>query len=133
MTTLTILHPGAIGAKVGGHAPRSGARVLYVPTGRGPASLQRAQEAGMEAAESLEPALAASDVVLSVCPPYAAQDVAHEVLTHPFPRRVRRGQRHQPGPGASPPPGRSVTYSCSYRIPPAYRRDQQPTTARKDQ
>ncbi|MFI6543974.1 DUF1932 domain-containing protein [Streptomyces prunicolor] len=84
-TTFTLLHPGAMGAKVGGEATRTGTRVLYVPTGRGPASLQRAREAGLEPAESLESALAASDFVLSVCPPHAAEDVAHEVLAHPFP------------------------------------------------
>ncbi|MFD4552957.1 DUF1932 domain-containing protein [Streptomyces sp. NPDC058469] len=83
-TTFTLLHPGAMGAKVGGEATRTGTRVLYVPTGRSPASLQRAREAGLEAAASLESALAASDFVLSVCPPHAAEDVAHEVLTHPF-------------------------------------------------
>lgn len=83
-TTFTLLHPGAMGAKVGGEATRTGTRVLYVPTGRSPASLQRALDAGLEPAESLESALAASDFVLSVCPPHAAEDVAHEVLTHPF-------------------------------------------------
>ncbi|WP_327404301.1 DUF1932 domain-containing protein [Streptomyces sp. NBC_01288] len=83
-TTFTLLHPGAMGAKVGGEATRTSTRVLYVPTGRSPASLQRAREAGLEPAESLESALAASDFVLSVCPPHAAEDVAREVLTHPF-------------------------------------------------
>ena len=83
-TTFTLLHPGAMGAKVGGEATRTGTRVLYVPAGRSPASLQRAREAGLEPADSLESALAASDFVLSVCPPHAAEDVAREVLTHPF-------------------------------------------------
>ncbi|WP_405971901.1 DUF1932 domain-containing protein [Streptomyces sp. NBC_00988] len=83
-TTFTLLHPGAMGARVGGEATRTGTRVLYVPTGRSPASLQRAREAGLEPAGSLESALAASDFVLSVCPPHAAEDVAREVLTHPF-------------------------------------------------
>ncbi|MFI6624354.1 hypothetical protein [Streptomyces sp. NPDC050528] len=73
-----------MGAKVGGQAPRSGARVLYAPTGRGLASLQRAQEVDLEAAESLESAPAASDYVQLVCLPHAAEDVAHEILTHPF-------------------------------------------------
>ncbi|WP_329254283.1 hypothetical protein OG223_28085 [Streptomyces sp. NBC_01478] len=73
-----------MGTKVRGQATRTGARVLYVPTGRGPASLQRAQEARLESAESLESALAASDFMLSVCPPHAAEDVAHKVLAHPF-------------------------------------------------
>ncbi len=82
--TFTLLHPGAMGAKVGGEATRTGTRVLYVPVGRSPASLQRARAAGLEPAGSLESALGASDFVLSVCPPHAAEDVAHEVLAHPF-------------------------------------------------
>lgn len=84
MTTLTLLHPGAMGAKVGGQAALAGARVLYVPTGRSAASLQRAREEGLEAADSLQSALEASDFVLSVCPPHAAEEVAHEVLAHSF-------------------------------------------------
>ncbi|PWI18572.1 phosphogluconate dehydrogenase [Streptomyces sp. Act143] len=83
-TTVTLLHPGAMGAPVGGQAARTGTRVLYVPAGRGPASLERARQAGLEAAESLASALAVSDFVLSVCPPHAAEDVAHEVLEHGF-------------------------------------------------
>ncbi|MFE2886138.1 DUF1932 domain-containing protein [Streptomyces sp. NPDC059272] len=82
--TFTLLHPGAMGAKAGGEATRTDTRVLYIPTGRSAASLRRAREAGLEPADSLESALAASDFVLSVCPPHAAEDVAHEVLAHPF-------------------------------------------------
>ncbi|NUR39026.1 MAG: NAD(P)-dependent oxidoreductase [Streptomyces sp.] len=83
-TTVTLLHPGAMGAPVGGQAARTGTRVLYVPTGRGPASVERARQAGLEAADSLESALSVSDLVLSICPPHAAEDVAHEVLEHGF-------------------------------------------------
>lgn len=73
-----------MGAEVGAQARRAGARVLHVPTGRGSASIERARKAGLEAAESLGAALAVSDLVLSVCPPHAAEDVAHEVLGHAF-------------------------------------------------
>ncbi|KUN28801.1 phosphogluconate dehydrogenase [Streptomyces antibioticus] len=83
-TTVTLLHPGAMGAPVGGQATRTGTRVLYVPAGRGPASVERARRAGLEAAGSLASALSVSDLVLSVCPPHAAEDVAHEVLEHDF-------------------------------------------------
>jgi len=83
-TTVTLLHPGAMDAPVGGQATRTGTRVLYVPAGRGPASVERARRAGLEAAGSLASALSVSDLVLSVCPPHAAEDVAHEVLEHDF-------------------------------------------------
>ncbi|MFE5079833.1 NAD(P)-dependent oxidoreductase [Streptomyces mirabilis] len=84
MTTVTLLHPGAMGAEVGAQAHRAGTRVLHVPTGRGSASIERARKAGLEAAESLGSALAVSDLVLSICPPHAAEDVAREVLEHAF-------------------------------------------------
>lgn len=84
MTTVTLLHPGAMGAEVGAQARRAGARVLHVPIGRGSASAERARKAGLEAAESLGSALAVSDLVLSICPPHAAEDVAHEILGHAF-------------------------------------------------
>ncbi|MFD9279457.1 DUF1932 domain-containing protein [Streptomyces mirabilis] len=84
MTTVTLLHPGAMGAEVGAQAHRAGTRVLHVPTGRGSASVERARKAGLEAAESLGSALAVSDLVLSICPPHAAEDVAREVLEHAF-------------------------------------------------
>jgi 3-hydroxyisobutyrate dehydrogenase-like beta-hydroxyacid dehydrogenase len=58
--------------------------VLDVPAGRSPANVKRAREAGLEAAGSLGSALAMSDLVLSICPPHAAEDVAHEVLGHAF-------------------------------------------------
>lgn len=70
MTTLTHLRPGAMGANAGGQATRTDARVRYVPTGRSLVGLERAR--------------AASDFALSACPPHTAEDVAHEVLSHPF-------------------------------------------------
>ncbi|GAB2607503.1 NAD(P)-dependent oxidoreductase [Streptomyces capparidis] len=81
--TLTLLHPGAMGAPVAGHAVRAGHWVLWCPDGRGPATARRAEEAGLTAAE-LPRALAASDVVLSICPPAAAEDVARLVAATGF-------------------------------------------------
>ncbi|MEV6482509.1 DUF1932 domain-containing protein [Streptomyces sp. NPDC051576] len=108
-TTFTLLHPGAMGAKVGGQATLTGTRVLHVPTGRSPASLERARRAGLEAAESLESALAASDFVLSVCPPHAAEDVAHEVLAHPF------GGVYVEANAISPDRTRRIAAACAER------------------
>jgi hypothetical protein len=60
MTTVTLVQPGAMGAEVGAQARRAGARVLYVPTGRGSAGIERARKADLEAAESLGSTLAVS-------------------------------------------------------------------------
>jgi 3-hydroxyisobutyrate dehydrogenase-like beta-hydroxyacid dehydrogenase len=59
-------------------------RVLWVPVGRSAATAERAQKAGLTACSSLGAALGASDAVLSICPPHAAEDVAVEVTRHAF-------------------------------------------------
>jgi 3-hydroxyisobutyrate dehydrogenase-like beta-hydroxyacid dehydrogenase len=84
VTTLTVLHPGAMGAAVAAQASRSGHQVLWVPTHRSAATKERARKAGLIACPSLEEALDASEVVLSLCPPHAAEDVALSVARHGF-------------------------------------------------
>jgi len=79
MTTITLLHPGAMGAALGEQAVRGGARVLWVPDGRSQATRTRAEKTGLEVCGSLAEALAVSDLVVSICPPHAAEDVARQV------------------------------------------------------
>jgi 3-hydroxyisobutyrate dehydrogenase-like beta-hydroxyacid dehydrogenase len=79
MTTIGLLHPGEMGASVGASARANGSRVLWVSEGRGAETRQRADAAGLEDAGTLRALVAASDVVLSVCPPHAAVDVARQV------------------------------------------------------
>ena len=123
MTTLTVLHPGAMGAAVAAEASRSGRQVLWVPAHRSPATHERARKAGLTACPSLQEALDASEVVLSLCPPHAAEDVAVSVAGHGFgglyveanaisPQRMERfANEVQPGSSAvdgaiiGPPPG----------------------------
>jgi 3-hydroxyisobutyrate dehydrogenase-like beta-hydroxyacid dehydrogenase len=82
--TVCILHPGEMGSAIGRAARAGGARVLWVPSGRGPTTAQRAGAAGLEAAGTLGDALAASGIVLSVCPPHAALAVAGAVADARF-------------------------------------------------
>jgi 3-hydroxyisobutyrate dehydrogenase-like beta-hydroxyacid dehydrogenase len=82
--TLAILHPGAMGATVAASFRASGHRVLWVPEGRSEATRRRAAEAGLEEGGSLTEVVHASDVVLSVCPPHAAAEVAESVLAAGF-------------------------------------------------
>ncbi|MGW0844186.1 DUF1932 domain-containing protein [Streptomyces sp. NPDC002787] len=80
---MTVLHPGSMGAAVAAQAVGAG-RVLWVSVGRSSATAQRAQEAGLTSCASLEEVLGASDAVLSICPPHAAEDVATEVAGYAF-------------------------------------------------
>ncbi len=77
--TIALLHPGEMGAAVGACLVARGLRVLWVSQGRSPATRARAQAAGLEQCETLDRALAAAAVVLSVCPPHGAVDLARAV------------------------------------------------------
>ena len=82
--TIGLLHPGEMGSVVGEAARVGGARVLWVSGGRSPATGSRAQSAGLEDAGTLAQLVAQSDVILSVCPPANAIDIAREVAALGF-------------------------------------------------
>jgi 3-hydroxyisobutyrate dehydrogenase-like beta-hydroxyacid dehydrogenase len=84
MITIAVLHPGEMGSAVGAAALAGGARVLWVSAGRGAATRARAEADGLEDAGVLARVTAASDVLLSVCPPAAALDVGREVASLGF-------------------------------------------------
>lgn len=86
MTTQTValLHPGNMGTTIGACAATSGARVLWASDQRSAASRARAQQAGLIDAKSLAAAVGQSDIVLSVCPPEFATEVATEVAAQKF-------------------------------------------------
>ena len=81
--TIGLLHPGAMGAAVGQCLARAGHRVLWVPEGRGPASAARAQAAGLTGADLAE-LVRSAEVIMSVCPPGAALEVARQVYGSGF-------------------------------------------------
>jgi len=82
--TVCILNPGEMGAAVGRVLRDAGARVLWSSAGRSDATRKRAAEAGLEDARTLEAALGAAEVVLSVAPPHAALEVARSVAANRF-------------------------------------------------
>lgn len=72
-----------MGAAVGAQLVATGRRCGWVPDGRGPATRKRAAAAGLVAFGGLGE-LASCDVVLSVCPPAAALEVARQVARTGF-------------------------------------------------
>jgi len=76
--TIGLLHPGAMGSSIGA-AVTGNARVLWASDGRSGATAERAARGGLEDAGSVEALVAASDAIVSVCPPHAAEDVARQV------------------------------------------------------
>jgi 3-hydroxyisobutyrate dehydrogenase-like beta-hydroxyacid dehydrogenase len=84
VATVALLHPGNMGVTIGAAAAASGARILWASSERGTATRKRAEEAGLHDVGSLTEAVRQSDVVLSVCPPHAAVDVARAVAKEKF-------------------------------------------------
>src|SRR5262249_57404037 len=84
MTTVGLLNPGEMGSMVGAAVRSGGARVLWAGEGRSAATRKRAGNAGLEDAGSVAAVARASDVILSVCPPDAAVDLAKEVAALRF-------------------------------------------------
>lgn len=81
MTTVGLLHPGAMGVTVGASCS---APVAWCSAGRSPASAARATRAGFEDAGSLAALVERVDVVVSVCPPGEALAVADSVAALGF-------------------------------------------------
>jgi 3-hydroxyisobutyrate dehydrogenase-like beta-hydroxyacid dehydrogenase len=84
MTTIGLLHPGEMGAALGHSLVQQGHTVLWVSPGRGPATAQRAAAAGLTDAGTLAALTGQAEVILSVCPPQAAQAVAENVAENGF-------------------------------------------------
>ena len=84
MTTVGLLNPGDMGSKVGAAVRSAGSRVLWAGEGRSADTRKRAVEGGLEDVGSVAALVRGSDVILSVCPPHAAVDVAKEVAAMRF-------------------------------------------------
>lgn len=84
MTTVGLLHPGDMGSMVGACAVAAGARVVWASDGRSADTRARAVAAGLEDVGRVDAVVAGSDVILSVCPPHAALDLAREVAARRF-------------------------------------------------
>lgn len=79
-----ILHPGAMGISIAASAVHNGHQVLWASEGRSQESRDRAVQHKLEDAETLANLCAQSDIILSVCPPHAAADVARQVIAANF-------------------------------------------------
>ena len=78
MATVGLLHPGEMGAALGGCLVSVGHEVLWDPAGRSRATTGRALSHELTGVK-LDQLVAKSSVIFSVCPPHAALDVAHQV------------------------------------------------------
>jgi len=75
-----ILHPGNMGISVAATVKNSGHTVYWASEGRSPQTRARAEEHGLTDAGTLAELCETCPVVVCVCPPHAAEDVARQVI-----------------------------------------------------
>ena len=86
MTKIGILHPGDMGVSIAASAVNSGHKVNWVSENRSDKTRRRAEEHGLLEVESLNQLCETSEIIFSVCPPHAAEEVARSVIECGFKR-----------------------------------------------
>ena len=79
-----ILHPGAMGISVAASALQSGHQVCYASQKRSDATRARATEHNLRDLETVGQLCQTCSIIISVCPPHAAEEVAQQVIDHGF-------------------------------------------------
>lgn len=79
MADIAILHPGQMGISVAASAQNSGSTVHWASEGRSQQTRDRAVQFSLVDDKTLPALCASSEVIVSVCPPHAAEDVAEQV------------------------------------------------------
>jgi 3-hydroxyisobutyrate dehydrogenase-like beta-hydroxyacid dehydrogenase len=74
-----LLHPGEMGSAVGRCLADNGCEVIWASEGRGEQTASRAAKAGLRDVGSAAALAGQADVIVSVCPPHAAVEVASSV------------------------------------------------------
>lgn len=74
-----VLHPGRMGTAVAAAAKPVAAQVLWAERGRSRTTTKRAEWADLVAVPTVADLVRRSDLVIALCPPHAALDVARAV------------------------------------------------------
>jgi len=84
MTKIGILYPGDMGVSIAASAVNSGHEVYWVSENRSDKTRRRAEKHKLIEVESLNQLCETSEIIFSVCPPHAAEDVAKSIIDYGF-------------------------------------------------
>ena len=79
-----VLHPGQMGVSVAASARNSGCLVYWAGEGRSRRTRERAESHGLIETPTLAKLCESCSVIISVCPPHAAEEVGNRVLACSF-------------------------------------------------
>ena len=83
-TSVGFFHPGAMGVSLAASAISSGCEALWASEGRSAETAKRAVDNGLTAKTNIADLCESSTIIVSVCPPHAAADVARQVIDRSF-------------------------------------------------
>jgi 3-hydroxyisobutyrate dehydrogenase-like beta-hydroxyacid dehydrogenase len=84
MKKILILHPGQMGISIAAAAQTSDSAVYWLSEGRSDQTRQRAAEHNLQEGRTLPQTAPNMDLIISVCPPHAAETVAQQVAETGF-------------------------------------------------
>ncbi|HET9909038.1 MAG TPA: DUF1932 domain-containing protein [Anaerolineales bacterium] len=84
MTKIGILHPGEMGISIAASAINSGHEVYWLSEGRSDKTRARAERHNLKELESFVAFCQTCEVIISICPPHAAEEVARTVSEAQF-------------------------------------------------
>ncbi len=79
-----VIHPGMMGICVAATVQNSGHEVFWASEGRSSQSRKRAEKFNLSDAGSLSTLCETCSIIISVCPPHVAEEVAKQVLANSF-------------------------------------------------
>jgi 3-hydroxyisobutyrate dehydrogenase-like beta-hydroxyacid dehydrogenase len=83
-TKIGFLHPGEMGISLAASAQNSGHTAFWASEGRSRATQARAAKFGLTDTKTLQELCATCSVIVSICPPEAAENVAKQALSSTF-------------------------------------------------
>ncbi len=84
MSKIGILHPGEMGVSVAASAINSGHQMYWSSQNRSEKTRARAEKYGLIETSSFSELCQMSEIILCICPPHAAEDVAKSVFEQGF-------------------------------------------------
>jgi 3-hydroxyisobutyrate dehydrogenase-like beta-hydroxyacid dehydrogenase len=84
MEKIVMLHPGQMGVSIAASAKNGGNAVYWVSDGRSTETRARAEQYGLVELGTLAEAATIATIIISVCPPHAAETVADQVAAAGF-------------------------------------------------
>ena len=84
MSKIGILHPGEMGVSIAASAINSGHEIFWASTNRSDKTRARAEKHGLMELKSLVELCKTCEIIICICPPHAAEDVAKQVVEHGF-------------------------------------------------